>query len=40
MNVLKPRQAAPELSIETLKGNWKLTDQKPDNFKSESDEML
>ena len=32
MNVLKPRQAAPELSIETSKGNWKLTDQKPDNF--------
>ncbi|MFT7490722.1 MAG: peroxiredoxin [Pseudohongiellaceae bacterium] len=32
MNVLKPRQAAPELSIETLKGNWKLTDQRPDSF--------
>jgi peroxiredoxin len=32
MSVLKPRQAAPKLSIETLKGNWKLTDQRPDSF--------
>jgi peroxiredoxin len=32
MNALKPRQTTPDLSIDTLKGNWKLADQKPDNF--------
>jgi peroxiredoxin len=32
MNVLKPRQAAPELSLDTLQGNWNLSDQSPENF--------
>lgn len=32
MTVLKPRQAAPELSINTLQGQWILSDQSPENF--------
>lgn len=32
MTVLKTRQAAPELSLETLQGSWDLADQNPDNF--------
>ena len=32
MKALKTRQASPELSLETLKENWSLADQNPDNF--------
>ena len=32
MTVLKPRQSAPELSVDTLQGPWSLSDQKPENF--------
>ncbi len=31
-NVLKPRQATPELNLDTLQGKWSLTDQTPDYF--------
>lgn len=32
MIVLKPRQPAPELNVDTLQGSWSLNDQKPKNF--------
>ncbi|MGH1428009.1 MAG: peroxiredoxin-like family protein [Arenicella sp.] len=32
MTVLKPRQASPELSINTLQGEWSLSAQSPENF--------
>ena len=32
MHVLKPRTAAPELSVETLQGKWNLADQDAKNF--------
>lgn len=32
MNKLKPRQTTPELVLNTLQGNWKLSDQKAENF--------
>ncbi len=32
MTVLKSRQATPELSLNTLEGNWNLADQSPENF--------
>ncbi len=32
MIVLKPRQPAPELNVDTLQGSWSLGDQKPKNF--------
>lgn len=32
MTVLKPRQTAPELNLESLSGPWSLSDQSPENF--------
>ena len=32
MNVLKPRQPAPALEVDTLDGSWSLAEQNPDNF--------
>lgn len=32
MNALKPRQAAPELALKTLQGDWSLADQNAKNF--------
>jgi peroxiredoxin len=32
MTVLKPRQAVPALNVETLQGQWSLSDQSPENF--------
>ena len=32
MNTLKTRQAAPELSLHTLHGNWNLADQNAEHF--------
>jgi peroxiredoxin len=32
MNRLIPRQATPELSVETLNGPWTLSEQTPENF--------
>ena len=32
MTVLKPRQAAPQLLLDTLQGEWNLGEQSPENF--------
>jgi hypothetical protein len=32
MNVLKPREPAPALEVQTLTGSWSLADQHPENF--------
>ena len=32
MNVLKPREAMPSLTLTTLDGAWSLQDQQPENF--------
>jgi peroxiredoxin len=32
MIVLKPRQLVPALNVETLQGQWSLSDQSPENF--------
>lgn len=32
MNVLKPRQPAPALEVDTLEGPWSLSEQQPENF--------
>ena len=32
MNVLKPRQPAPDLDVDTLEGSWSLSGQQAENF--------
>ena len=32
MNVLKPREPAPALEVQTLNGSWSLAAQSPENF--------